>query len=118
MIILSASELSLSFGDTEILQNVSFSVNEGDKLGIIGVNGAGKTSLFRLITGQYTPDSGGVFIAKDKTVGILEQNIASTDAQDGATLVEYMYSAFDTLLSQEREIAELERQIKEFKKNG
>lgn len=111
MIILSASELSLSFGDTQILNDVSFSVNEGDKLGIIGVNGAGKTSLFRLITGEYTPDRGGVFIAKDKTIGVLEQNTASQGADVDCNLLEFMYSAFDGLLSLEGEISELERKI-------
>ncbi len=108
MIILSASELSLSFGDTEILNDVSFSVNEGDKLGIIGVNGAGKTSLFRLITGEYTPDRGGVYIAKDKTIGVLEQNTASLGADTDCSLLEFMYSAFDGLLALEKEIHELE----------
>ena len=53
MIILSTTDLSLRFGTTTVLENISFSINEGDRLGIIGVNGAGKTSLFRLITGEY-----------------------------------------------------------------
>ncbi len=111
MIILSASELSLSFGDTQILKNVSFSVNEGDRLGIIGVNGAGKTSLFRLITGEYTPDSGNIYIAKDKTVGVLAQNTVSVNTESGGSLLEYMYSAFEPLLSLEREIGELESRL-------
>ena len=64
MIALSTSDLTLSFGTNVILKDISFSVNDGDKVGIIGVNGAGKTSLFRLITGEYTPDSGAVYIQK------------------------------------------------------
>ena len=54
MTVISVSSLSLSFGEVDILKNVSFSLNEGDKLGIVGVNGAGKTSLFRVISGVYT----------------------------------------------------------------
>ena len=54
MIALSTQDISLSFGTDEILKNISFSVNEGDRVGIIGVNGAGKTSLFRVITGKYS----------------------------------------------------------------
>ena len=74
MIALSASDVNLSFGTDVILQNISFAINDGDRLGVIGVNGAGKTSLFKIITGEYTPDSGAIYIQKGHTVGILEQN--------------------------------------------
>ena len=60
MIALSVSDLSLSFGAEVILKNISFSVNDGDRVGVIGVNGAGKTSLFRCITGEYSPDGGAI----------------------------------------------------------
>ena len=52
MIALSASDINLSFGTDVILQDISFAINDGDRLGIIGVNGAGKTSLFKIITGE------------------------------------------------------------------
>ena len=74
MIALSCGEVCLSFGTDVILQDISFAINDGDRLGIIGVNGAGKTSLFKIITGEYTPDSGAVYIQKGHTVGVLEQN--------------------------------------------
>ena len=74
MIALSAQDVCLSFGTDQILKNISFAVNDGDRVGIIGVNGAGKTSLFRILTGEYSPDSGAVYIQKGHTVGILEQN--------------------------------------------
>ena len=50
MISLSLDGISLSFGGEEILKDISFAINDGDRVGIIGVNGAGKTSLFRIIT--------------------------------------------------------------------
>ena len=74
MTVISVSDLSLAFGTNVLLQNVSFSLNENDKMGIIGINGSGKTSLFKLILGEYTPDSGDVFISKEKTVGVLRQD--------------------------------------------
>ena len=83
MIILSTTDLSLRFGTTTVLENISFSINEGDRLGIIGVNGAGKTSLFRLITGEYTPDSGAVYVSKGKTIGLWAQNADMTDEVGG-----------------------------------
>ena len=108
MIALSVSELKLSFGTDVILDDVSFSVNDGDRLGIIGVNGAGKTSLFRIITGEYTADSGSVFVQKGHTVGILEQNPDLTALPGDLTCLEYMYGAFPRLLELEGEIARTE----------
>ena len=67
MLAISINDLSLSFGTTPILQSVSFSLEENDKLGIIGVNGCGKSTLFRLILGEEEPTSGEVYISKGKT---------------------------------------------------
>ena len=53
MIILSCNNLTKSFGVESILENISFTVNEGDKIGVIGVNGTGKTTLFKIISGIY-----------------------------------------------------------------
>ena len=98
MTVLSASGLTLSFGDEVIFRDVSFSVNEGDRLGIIGSNGAGKTSLFRVLTGEYDADAGSVFLARDKTVGYLAQNTALTARTDGGRLVRFAGS--DDLIGQ------------------
>ena len=107
MIILNASDLSLHFGATTILENISFSINEGDRLGIIGVNGAGKTSLFRIITGEYTPDSGAVYISKDKTVGVLEQN-ANFEGEDVfESVLEHMFLAYPKLMKMEQRLNEI-----------
>ncbi len=104
MISLNCENLSLSFGADSIIENVSFALNEGDKLGIIGVNGAGKSSLFAMITGKYSPSSGGVYIAKDKTVGILEQN---TEYSSEKSILDEAYSTFSELLTLEKELEEL-----------
>ena len=62
MTILSTQGISLAYGDDVILSDVSFSINEGDKLGIVGVNGAGKSTLLRIITKKTEPTSGFMFI--------------------------------------------------------
>ena len=111
MIALSCSELSLSFGTTEILKDVSFSVNDADRVGIIGVNGAGKTSLFHCITGTYTPDTGAVYIQKGHTVGVLEQNADLSLLPRELTMLEYMYTAHPRLLELEGRIRELEHAL-------
>ena len=56
MIVLSCNNLNKSFGIDSILENVNFTVNEYDKIGIIGVNGTGKTTLFKIISGIYGYD--------------------------------------------------------------
>ncbi len=108
MIALSTQDICLSFGGDVILNNVSFAINDGDRLGIIGVNGAGKTSLFRIITGEYTQDSGSVFVQKGHTVGVLEQNADLSALPSELTCIEYMYTAHPELLALEAEIARTE----------
>ena len=110
MTVISVSSLSLSFGTDEILKNISFSLNENDRMGVVGVNGSGKTSLFKLILGEYTPDDGNVFISKDKTVGILEQN-STVEIEDGVTPIEYMYAAFPELLRAEERLSQLSAEL-------
>ena len=113
MIALSASDINLSFGTDIILKDISFAINDGDRLGVIGVNGAGKTSLFKIITGEYTPDSGAVYIQKGHTVGVLEQNADLSSLPGETTCLEYMFTAYPTLLSLEREIERTEAQLAE-----
>ena len=104
MISVNCENLSLSFGAETVLENVSFALNEGDKLGIIGVNGAGKSSLFAMITGKYQPTSGEVFISKGKTVGILEQNI---EYDSSRTILDEAINTFSDLLETEKELENL-----------
>ena len=104
MISVNCENLSLSFGAETVLENVSFALNEGDKLGIIGVNGAGKSSLFAMITGKYQPTSGEVFISKGKTVGILEQNI---EYDSSRTILDEAINTFSDLLEKEKELENL-----------
>ena len=107
MIAFSVSNLGLSFGQHQILKDLSFSVNEGERVGVIGVNGAGKTSLFRCLTGEYTPTEGAVYIGKDKMVGMLAQNTDLSHLR-GSTLFDFLLGAFPELLSLEEEIARCE----------
>ncbi len=111
---ISVESLSWGRGTNIILENISFSLEEGDKLGIIGVNGCGKSTLFKLITGEYTPDSGNVFISKGKTIGILTQDGAFEESSlCGESVIEQMYAAFPELIRKEERIAELEKYLRE-----
>ena len=110
MTVLSVSGLTLSFGATPILENVTFGINEGERVGVIGVNGAGKTSLFRLLTGEYTPDRGSVTVLRDKTVGMLAQN-TDLSPLGNVSVLDYMIAGFPDLIETEEEIARLENAI-------
>ncbi len=114
MIAITVDGLSLAFGTKVILQNISFSLDEADRLGIIGVNGCGKSTLFKLITGEIGADSGEVYISKDKSVGILRQDDAFLDfsGEDGeASALEVMYHSFPHLLRAEERLAVLEEKL-------
>jgi ATP-binding cassette subfamily F protein 3 len=112
MIAISINDLTLRFGTTTILEKVSFSLEENDKLGIIGVNGSGKSSLFKLILGEYEPEEGNVYISKGKSVGVLTQEGAFTVSDlCGDTALEQMYTAFPELLAMESRIAYLEGEL-------
>ncbi len=117
MISISTSNLALCFGADTILEDVTFAVEDGDKVGIVGVNGSGKSTLFRLIKGEYTPSDGNIFIAKDKKVGLLEQDDAFNitkkigDAEIGDTVLEQMYAAFPDLFKAEARLAVLEKYL-------
>lgn len=72
--LLELQELGKSFGEHEVLQNVNASVERGDRIGIIGANGTGKTTLLRILCGESLPDSGNAAFGNGVTCGYLEQN--------------------------------------------
>ncbi|MBE6688115.1 MAG: ABC-F family ATP-binding cassette domain-containing protein [Ruminococcaceae bacterium] len=109
MIRLSASDVSLSYGVDVILDKISFSIEENDKLGIIGVNGAGKSSLVKIITGEYKMTDGSVYIAKDSKVGFLDQYAVGDSER---TVFEEMLCVFSELLELEAQISQLEEQMR------
>ena len=113
MIALSTQDITLEFGADVILRDVSFSINDGDRLGIIGVNGAGKSSLFKIISGEYQPTSGAVYVQKGHTVGMLAQNADLTALPRELSCLEYMYTAHPELIELEGEIARTEAQLSE-----
>ena len=109
MICLSCEKLSLAFGTDVILDKISFSLNDGDKLGIVGVNGAGKSTLFKLITGEYSPSEGNVHVDRQKKVGVLKQN-ACADG-DKSIYDEVLTNAFPDLIRREKELEDLRTRI-------
>ncbi len=105
MIALGCENISLSFGIDVILDKVTFSVNEGEKLGIVGVNGAGKTTLIRILTGESDADDGKVFIGKSLSVGVLKQHVGYESEDNIYDALVNEYSEDTTLDENERQRA-------------
>lgn len=101
MIVLSAQNLTLSFGEETVFSSLSFDVQNGEKVGLVGVNGAGKTSLFKIITGEYTPDSGAVFVSSDTKIGYMQQHTCTVA---GRSVYDELISVFDYLQKIEQDL--------------
>lgn len=105
MIVLNLSEVSLSFGTDVVLNKVTFGLNGGDRLGIVGVNGAGKSVLMKIISGELRQDSGSVNFSKDLNVSYLEQNAGF---ESDKPIFEEMLSAFPALCRDEARLEQLQ----------
>ncbi|MBQ9163064.1 MAG: ABC-F family ATP-binding cassette domain-containing protein [Clostridia bacterium] len=117
MTVISVTELALRFGVSTVFEGVSFALDEHDKLGVIGVNGCGKSSLFKVIAGEdgYEASDGSVYISKDKTVGYLSQEgafaVSGEDGSEDDSALEHMYHAFPELLALEARLTKLQAEL-------
>lgn len=103
MSVLDVQNLTLSFGENTLFSDVSFDIKEKEKVGLIGCNGAGKTSLFKIITGEYAPDSGACFISKNVRLGYMQQHTCS----ENRTVYGELVSVFDDLIETEHRLDEI-----------
>ncbi|MBC5628956.1 ABC-F family ATP-binding cassette domain-containing protein [Clostridium sp. NSJ-6] len=110
MIVLSCKDICKSYGIRDVLKKVTFSINEGDKVGIIGANGEGKSTLFKIICKELSQDSGEIFIDKNKTLGYLSQNL---NLDTDKNIYEETLSVFDELINIENKLSTLEIKMNE-----
>lgn len=108
MLLLSMNNVAMSFADRELFANVSFDVYDDDKIGFVGVNGCGKTTLFRLLKGEHTPDEGGIHIAGSCRMGFMEQ-FACRDSSK--TVFDEALTIFSDLEDMELELEEIHDRI-------
>ena len=106
MTLLSADSISKSFSDKLIFKDVSFTIKEGDRIGLVGKNGAGKTTLFESIVGNITPDTGSITAAKKCRI---EYVLQDTSRFLELSLFDFVVSARRDLVEMKNEIAELEQ---------
>ncbi len=99
------SEIYKSYSAHDILRGISFQVNPNEKIGLVGRNGAGKTTVFRIITGEEMPDDGEVVKMNNLKIGMLQQHV---DFTDNETVHTAALSAFQKLHDIEAEMRRLE----------
>ena len=108
MALLSASGLEKSYGTDTIFSGVSFEIQENERIGLVGVNGGGKTTLFRLLTGSLTPDNGSIAQSKQTNIGYMEQHVCRDS--DISAYAEVL-NVFSSLLDMEQELEYLNQQL-------
>ncbi len=102
------SDVGMEFGERTLFQNVSFTIGETDKIGLIGSNGTGKTTLFKILLGKMRASSGEVFQNKQTTIGYLEQH---TNLTSEKTVLEEVLSVYDDVIAIEEELSSIAHQI-------
>jgi ATPase subunit of ABC transporter with duplicated ATPase domains len=103
--VLQVSNASKSFGDNTLFERVSFTLNRGERVGLIGPNGCGKTTLFRIILGEIQPDTGSVRLSPgDVQAGYLAQAL---EYQPGQTVGHVMKDAIAGLAGAEQRLEDL-----------
>ena len=107
------TNVSLSFPDKKVLQDVSLTVYPGDRISLVGENGAGKTSLFRMLKGRLKPDSGEISFARGVRIGYLEQDFAGVDEDPKRTCMDSALDPFGYLIELERDIQRLSGELAE-----
>jgi ATP-binding cassette subfamily F protein 3 len=104
------SEVHKSYANQDVLRGASLQVNPGEHVGLVGRNGAGKTTIFRMISGEETPDAGDVVKARGLRLGLLSQHV---HFEAGSTVHESALAAFGHLQQIEHEMHELEHRMGE-----
>jgi ATP-binding cassette subfamily F protein 3 len=104
----SIQNITVQFGGSPLFRNVSFIINQKDRIGLAGKNGSGKTTLLRIIMGLHIPDEGEMVIPNDKTIGYLPQEIHLHNTK---SVMEEAMSAFQEISEMEQKIHDISFEI-------
>ena len=101
--------VTFEFGARVIVQDATWHIQPGERIGLIGYNGTGKSTLFKVLVGEYTPAAGTVEKSKETTLGYLHQDLLSFDTNE--TILEVSLSAFEEVKKIEQELAAITKQL-------
>ena len=99
MVLLNAEHISLSWGENTLFDDVSFALEEQDKVGFIGINGTGKSTFLRILAGMQEPDAGTITLARGTRIGYLPQ---SPDFSEPITVLQQVFRGAATDFAEER----------------
>ncbi|MDP2176090.1 MAG: ABC-F family ATP-binding cassette domain-containing protein [Bacteroidota bacterium] len=102
---LTLNELSFDFGGRYLYRDVNWQIKPGERIGLVGQNGTGKSTILRIITGEYQPTEGTLSKAKDCTIGFLNQDLLSYESNE--SIFNVALQAFDKALQLQKEIDEI-----------
>lgn len=103
------TNVTFEFGARSILQNATWHIQPNERIGLIGYNGTGKSTLLKLLVGEYQPSEGVVERSRSTTIGYLHQDLLSFDTAN--SILEVALGAFERVLQLEREIEALGKQL-------
>jgi ATP-binding cassette subfamily F protein 3 len=107
--LLACQNISKAYGDKQVLSDVTFHIEEKEKLAVVGINGSGKTTLLRIIMGEESADSGQIVVSRDRTIGYLSQH---QDISFDNTIYNEMLQTKKEIIEMETEIRRLEQEMK------
>ena len=107
--ILACHGISKAFGEEVIVKNGSFHIEEYEKAALVGINGAGKSTILKMITGELPADSGNIILTKGKTLGYLAQH---QDTDSRHTIYEEVKTAKADIIAMETQIRQIELELK------
>ena len=114
MIVLSAQNVAKSFGINTVLKDVSFTLQQGDRMGLVGVNGCGKSTLMKIVAGLDAPDSGEISMVRGTRVGYLAQQDMVTH---GASIWAELEKVYEPVFEMEKRLRVLEKEMEHAHEN-
>jgi len=105
---ISANNIYIKYGDRVLLDKINLVIGEKDKVGLVGRNGSGKSTIMKVIAGDINPDAGKVNIPGGKTIGYLHQDM---DLPKGKTVMEEALTAFDEVKRLEKKLEQLNEEV-------
>src|SRR6188768_1386148 len=101
--------VTFEFGARVILEDATWHIQPGERIGLIGYNGTGKSTLLKLLVGEYQPSAGTVERSRSTSIGYLHQDLLSFDSD--ASILQVALSAFERVIQLEKEIEEIGKEL-------